>query len=55
MLHRLLMRSLRALFAFHINGELASRLLKCESSGVGEVSSVKQLTKLIKRLVTNME
>ena len=25
-LHRLLARSLRALFAFHINGELASRL-----------------------------
>lgn len=55
MRHRLLTRSLRALFAFHINGELASRLLKFESPGVGEVSSVKQLTKLIKRLVTNME
>ena len=55
MLHRLRTHSLRALFAFHINGELASRLLKFESSGVGEVSSVNQLTKLIKRLVTNME
>ena len=55
MRHRLLTRSLRALFPFHINGELASRLLKFESSRVGEVSSVKHLTKLIKRLVTNME